>query len=104
MARLSCNCTTLQSNIITAPSAIAPTDPTVMVWCSGSRWQVGRITMAGTILGGCFLVFCISVLAVGKFEIGFGIEARRTLFDNGGAARSCALARRAPPQGKRLVW
>ena len=60
--------------------------------------------MAGTILGGCFLVFCISVLAVGKFEIGFGIEALRTLFDNGGAARSCALARRVPPQGKRLVW
>src|SRR5580704_9092553 len=63
MARLSCNGTTLQSNIITAPSAIAPTDPTVMVCCSGSRWQVGRITMAGTILGGCVLVFCMSVLA-----------------------------------------
>jgi H+-transporting ATPase len=72
-----------------------------------NSWQVGRIMMAGTILGGCFLVFCISVLAVGKFEMGFGIEALRPLFDNGGAARSCALLserRQAPPQGKRLVW
>jgi H+-transporting ATPase len=37
-----------------------------------NSWQVGRITMAGTILGGCFLAFCIAVLAV-------GIEALRTL-------------------------
>jgi H+-transporting ATPase len=44
-----------------------------------NSWQVGRITMAGTILGGCFLAFCIAVLAVGKFEMGFGIEALRTL-------------------------
>jgi H+-transporting ATPase len=31
------------------------------------------------ILGGCFLAFCTAVLAVGKFEMGFGIEALRTL-------------------------
>jgi H+-transporting ATPase len=54
-----------------------------------NSWQVGRIAMAGTILGGCFLVFCISVLAVGKFEM--GIEELGTLFAKGGAARSCAL-------------
>ena len=35
--------------------------------------------MAGTILGACFLAFCIAVLAVGKFEMQFGIEALRTL-------------------------
>ncbi len=35
--------------------------------------------MAGTILGSCFLAFCVAVLAVGKFELGFGIEALRTL-------------------------
>jgi H+-transporting ATPase len=44
-----------------------------------NSWQVGRITMAGIILGGCLLAFCIAVLAVGKFEMRFGIEALRTL-------------------------
>jgi H+-transporting ATPase len=44
-----------------------------------NSWQVGRITMAGTILGGCLLAFCTAVLAVGKFEMQFGIEALRTL-------------------------
>jgi H+-transporting ATPase len=44
-----------------------------------NSWQVGKITMAGTVLGGCFLAFCIAVLAVGKFEMGFGIETLRTL-------------------------
>ena len=44
-----------------------------------NSWQVGRITMAGTILGACFLAFCIAVLAVGKFEMRFGIDALRTV-------------------------
>jgi H+-transporting ATPase len=44
-----------------------------------NSWQVSRITAAGAILGGCFLAFCIAVLAVGKFEMRFGIEALRTL-------------------------
>jgi H+-transporting ATPase len=44
-----------------------------------NSWQIGKITMAGAILGGCFLAFCIAVLAVGKFEMQFGIEALRTL-------------------------
>jgi H+-transporting ATPase len=44
-----------------------------------NSWQVGRITTAGAILGTCFLTFCIAVLAVGKFEMRFGIEALRTL-------------------------
>jgi H+-transporting ATPase len=44
-----------------------------------NSWQVGRITMAGVSLGGCFLAFCVAVVAVGKFEMQFGIEALRTL-------------------------
>jgi len=44
-----------------------------------NSWQVGRITMAGVSLGGCFLAFCVVVVAVGKFEMQFGIEALRTL-------------------------
>ena len=44
-----------------------------------NAWQIGRVTSAGVILGGCFLAFCIGVLAVGKFEMGLGIEHLRTL-------------------------
>jgi len=44
-----------------------------------NAWKVGRITCAGGILGGCFLAFCTAVLAVGKFEMGLGLDALRTL-------------------------
>jgi H+-transporting ATPase len=44
-----------------------------------NAWQIGRITSAGVILGACFLAFCTVVLAVGKFELGLGIDALRTL-------------------------
>jgi H+-transporting ATPase len=42
-------------------------------------WQIGRMTSAGVILGVCFLAFCTTVLAVGKFELGLGMEALQTL-------------------------
>jgi H+-transporting ATPase len=44
-----------------------------------NSWQVGKITIAGAVLGVCFLAFCVAVLTGGKFELGFGIEALRTL-------------------------
>jgi H+-transporting ATPase len=44
-----------------------------------NSWRIGRITGASAILGSCFLAFCTAVLAVGKFEMGLGIEALRTL-------------------------
>lgn len=44
-----------------------------------NSWYIGRITGAGVILGVCFLAFCVAVLAVGKFELNYGIEALRTL-------------------------
>jgi len=44
-----------------------------------NSWQIGKITIAGVILGGCFLAFCVIVLAVGKFYLRFGVEALRTL-------------------------
>jgi H+-transporting ATPase len=44
-----------------------------------NSWQVGKITIAGAILGGCFLAFCVAVLATGKYVLGFGIETLRTL-------------------------
>ena len=44
-----------------------------------NAWQIGKITIAGVILGLCFLAYCLAVLAVGKFELGLGIAALQTL-------------------------
>jgi H+-transporting ATPase len=44
-----------------------------------NSWQIGRITAAGVIFGVCFLAFSITILAVGEFELHFGIEALQTL-------------------------
>ncbi len=44
-----------------------------------NTWRIGRLTMAGVIMGICLLAFCSGVLAVGKFEMGLKIGALRTL-------------------------
>jgi H+-transporting ATPase len=44
-----------------------------------NSWRIGRITIAGVLLGLCFLGFCTAVLMVGKFELRLGVEALRTL-------------------------
>jgi H+-transporting ATPase len=44
-----------------------------------NSWRIGSITSAGVILGICFLAFCVALLAIGKFQLGLGIEALRTL-------------------------
>jgi len=44
-----------------------------------NSWNIGRITSAGIILGGCSLAFCTAVLLVGKFELRLDIEALRTI-------------------------
>jgi len=44
-----------------------------------NSWQIGRITTAGVLFGICFLAFCTALLAVGKYQLHFGIEALRTL-------------------------
>jgi H+-transporting ATPase len=44
-----------------------------------NSWQIGRITIAGVILGLCFLAFSTAILAIGKFEMHLGIDALRTL-------------------------
>jgi H+-transporting ATPase len=44
-----------------------------------NTWQIGRITIAGVILGICFLAFSTAILAVGKFQLHLGIEALQTL-------------------------
>lgn len=42
-------------------------------------WQIGRSTVASAIIGVCDLLFCIGVLAFGKFHLSLGIDALRTL-------------------------
>jgi H+-transporting ATPase len=44
-----------------------------------NSWEIGKITGASLILGLCFLAFCTGVLAVGKFEMHYGIDTLRTL-------------------------
>jgi H+-transporting ATPase len=44
-----------------------------------NSWQIGRITIAGVVLGVCFLAFAVAILAIGKFELHFQIDALRTL-------------------------
>jgi len=44
-----------------------------------NAWRIRNLTIAGVAIGGCLLLFCTAVLAAGKFRMGFGIEALRTL-------------------------
>jgi H+-transporting ATPase len=44
-----------------------------------NAWRVGNLTIAGVFMGLCELVFCICVLAIGKFRLGLGIDTLRTL-------------------------
>jgi H+-transporting ATPase len=67
-----------------------------------NSWRIGRITAASAILASFFLVFCTAILAVGKFEMGLGIEALRTLcvvaIVYGGQATIYAI------RGRRRFW
>ena len=44
-----------------------------------NAWRIGKLTIAGVFMGVSELVFCTAVLAIGKFRLGLGIEALRTL-------------------------
>jgi H+-transporting ATPase len=59
-------------------SMLATTD-NVRVSAMPNVWRVGTITAAGVVLGFCDLLFCIAVLAMGKYRLGLGLEALRTL-------------------------
>jgi len=44
-----------------------------------NKWQIGRLTIAGVVMGIGELLFCTSVLLFGAYRMGFGIAALRTL-------------------------
>ena len=59
--------------------AMSLTTDTVRPSPTPNVWRIGSLTIAGVVMGICLLIFCSGVLAVGKFELGFGIGALRTL-------------------------
>jgi H+-transporting ATPase len=46
---------------------------------TSNSWNIGRITSAAIVLGGCFLAFCLRILLVGKFKLKLDIAALRAL-------------------------
>ena len=44
-----------------------------------NAWRIGKLTIAGVVIGSCLLFFCTAVLAFGKFRMGFGIDELRTM-------------------------
>lgn len=44
-----------------------------------NAWRIGSLTVAGTVMGACLLVFCTAALAIGKYALGLGTEQVKTL-------------------------
>jgi H+-transporting ATPase len=44
-----------------------------------NSWKIGKITIVGILFGMCFLGFSTALLAIGKYKLGMGIDALRTL-------------------------
>jgi H+-transporting ATPase len=44
-----------------------------------NAWHIGSLTMAGIVMAICLLAFCTGVLLIGKYMVGLGIDALRTL-------------------------
>lgn len=34
-----------------------------------NQWQIGKLTLAGAVMGGCFLAFCTGTLLIGKYSL-----------------------------------
>ncbi|HTB56531.1 MAG TPA: HAD-IC family P-type ATPase [Polyangia bacterium] len=59
-------------------SMLATTD-NVSISQKPSVWNVGHLTIGGICLGVCDLAFCVGVLAVGKYRLGFDLRELQTL-------------------------
>jgi H+-transporting ATPase len=44
-----------------------------------NAWHIGNLTIAGTIMGACLLVFCTGTLAIGKYALGYSSGQVMTL-------------------------
>jgi H+-transporting ATPase len=59
--------------------AMALTTDNVRASPMPNAWRIGSLTIAGIVMAVCLLAFCSSILLVGKFELGLGIDTLRTL-------------------------
>jgi H+-transporting ATPase len=58
---------------------MAVTTDNVRPAAAPSGWRIGRLTLAGIVMGGCFLAFCTGSLLLGKYVLGLGIGQLQTL-------------------------
>jgi H+-transporting ATPase len=59
--------------------AMSSTTDNVRPSARPNAWRIDSLTIASVIIGICDLAFCVGVLAVGKFQLGFDIGRLRTL-------------------------
>jgi H+-transporting ATPase len=59
--------------------AMSATTDNVVPSEAPNTWRIGSLTIAGAVLGICDLIFCMSVLAVGKYELALDIAQLQTL-------------------------
>ncbi|MDR3529165.1 MAG: HAD-IC family P-type ATPase [Rhodopila sp.] len=59
--------------------AMSATTDNVRASAKPNAWRIDNLTIAGIVMGAFNLIFCSSVLAVGKFRLGLETEALRTL-------------------------
>lgn len=44
-----------------------------------NRWNIGKLTLACSVIAGCLLAFCTGALLLGKYELGLDLGALQTL-------------------------
>jgi H+-transporting ATPase len=59
--------------------AMSATTDNVRASIKPNAWRIDNLTKAGAILGICNLLFCSSILAFGKFELGLDVRTLQTL-------------------------
>jgi H+-transporting ATPase len=59
--------------------AMSSTTDNVRPSSKPNAWRIDNLTIAGIVMGACNLLFCSSILAIGKFRLGLDIDTLRTL-------------------------
>jgi H+-transporting ATPase len=59
--------------------AMSLTTDNVRASATPNAWRIGPLTIAGVVMGVGDLIFCVAVLAVGKYRMNLEIDALRTL-------------------------
>jgi len=59
--------------------AMSLTTDNVVASPAPNAWRIGRLTIAGVVMGTCMLAFCCAVLAIGTFVLGLATSGLQTL-------------------------